>query len=441
MTNKIPTSNPDDFCKKVKASGKTQYFGAGHGLRLRVTPKGAKVWIYNYNAKTTDGYKTRSYTIGNFKETSTQADGFSVAGARRELLRLKSIIADGGDPAAEKQKKVQQRLAEEAAIITVQELYDIWFEAEPIKRKDKGAEVARMMHKDVLPAIGSFDANVITKPHIQRIMRPIEKRGERIAGVVFSLLRQFFGWAEDRGYIQNDPAARFRKKIGSAGKERERYLSKREVTDLFHRLPFSGLSETQQIALKIQLGTGCRIGELIKARWEHIDIDEASWTIPSENSKNAKAHTIHLSQWSLPLIEQLLDITSGSEWLFPASRGPGHACTKSITKAVADRQKEPDETLKGRTIKQAQALMLEGGQWRPHDLRRTASTFLGDLRVLPDIIERILNHKEENKMKRIYQRYDYFAERKEALERLGGLLIELQNTRFLLPDSPPDLRR
>lgn len=430
--NKIPTNSSEIFCRKIKANGKTQYYGVGGGLRLRVSPKGSKSWIFNYNSKTADGYKTRSYTIGPFKQADTDIAAFSVAGAKRELLRLKNIVNSGGDPSLDKQALIQQRITEEAEKLTVKQLYDLWFEAEPVNRKDKGAEVDRMMKKDILSVIGNLDAKVITKPHIQKVMQPVEKRGVRIAGVVFSLLRQFFGWAEDRGYIENDPVAKFRKKIGSSGNERDRILTEEELIDLFAKLPKAGLSEVLQLAIQIQLGTACRGGELLKARWEHIDFDESTWVIPAEHSKNGKPHLVHLSRFAHSLLNELFEITGDSLYLYPAARGTGHTNTQTITKSVSDRQRDRKDILKGRTVQFAEALILSGGQWRPHDLRRTSATLMAELGVLPDVIERCLNHTEVVKVRRIYQRHDYLDARKAAFELLGERLTELGENAKLL---------
>lgn len=71
------------------------------------------------------------------------------------------------------------------------------------------------------------------------------------------------------------------------------------------------------------------------------------------------------------------------------------------------------------------ALVLPGGKWTPHDLRRTGATMMTALGVIPEVAERCLNHTEENKVKRIYQRHSYSSEMKEAWHRLGEKLGEL----------------
>ena len=83
----------------------------------------------------------------------------------------------------------------------------------------------------------------------------------------------------------------------------------------------------------------------------------------------------------------------------------------------------------GRT-KQTDSLGLAGGQWRPHDLRRTGATLMAELGVLPDVIEKCLNHIEQVKVKRIYQRAQYEAPMREAWRLLGERLMLLKNKPF-----------
>lgn len=62
--------------------------------------------------------------------------------------------------------------------------------------------------------------------------------------------------------------------------------------------------------------------------------------------------------------------------------------------------------------------------WSTHDLRRTCATGLERLGVLPDIIDRVLNHAKP-KLRSTYLHYDYEKERREALERWGAHVFAL----------------
>lgn len=67
-------------------------------------------------------------------------------------------------------------------------------------------------------------------------------------------------------------------------------------------------------------------------------------------------------------------------------------------------------------------LPLEGiAHFTPHDMRRTARTHLAALGVTAFVAERALNHKLKGS-EGIYDRHDYFDERREALQRWSDML-------------------
>lgn len=59
--------------------------------------------------------------------------------------------------------------------------------------------------------------------------------------------------------------------------------------------------------------------------------------------------------------------------------------------------------------------------WRLHDLRRTARSLLSRAKVDPDIAERVLAHALPG-VRRVYDKYAYLAEKRDALERLAALV-------------------
>jgi integrase len=166
-----------------------------------------------------------------------------------------------------------------------------------------------------------------------------------------------------------------------------------------------------------------RIGEILKAKWAHVDLVRSEWTLP--DTKNGKAHTIRLNDFAVRQFERLHKATGLTAFCFPNTRMTDHVCEKTVTKQVADRQRTSGQAMTGRT-QQTTALLI-GEQWRPHDLRRTGATIMAELGALPDVIERCLNHTEENKMKRIYQRAQYEAPMREAWRMLGERLALLQS--------------
>ena len=386
-------------------------------------------WRYNF------GGKVGQVRIGVWPKNALKA-----IREKRDTLKVKITL--GIDPMAEREanrlkkqadqieaKQTQitrlQELAAKDARMTVRGLFDLWQRTDLKKRQDRGSEALRAFEADIFPIIGDVAAVDVTKAHIQRIIDTMLTRGvKRMTERVFSDLRQLFGFAMDRDYIGADPTARIKKhKIGGSV-ERDRVLSEAELIEFFKRLPVSGLVESSQCALTIQLSTITRIGEVLGARWEHVDFERHTWTLPE--TKNGKRHTVHLNDLALRQFEALRQHTGLTEWVFPASRLNGPVCPKTVTKQVADRQRGDGEPMSGRS-KQTDSLALVGGQWRPHDLRRTGATLMAELGVLPDVIEKCLNHTEQTKVKRIYQRAQYEAPMREAWQRLGDRLALLAN--------------
>ena len=234
-------------------------------------------------------------------------------------------------------------------------------------------------------------------------------------------LRQMFGWALERDYLLADPTAVIRKAKLGASTERERVLSEAEVIELFQKLPKSGLAETSRLALMIQLSTASRIGETLQAHWANVDFERGTWGIPAAVAKNGKAHTVALSVFAQQQFQALHALTGATPWLFPNTELKAAVCPKSTTKQVGDRQRYAKPVMKNRS-QDAHALELPGGRWVPHDLRRTAATMMVQLGVLPDVVEKCLNHTEPNKLRRIYQRASYEVPMREAWRLLGDRL-------------------
>ena len=59
--------------------------------------------------------------------------------------------------------------------------------------------------------------------------------------------------------------------------------------------------------------------------------------------------------------------------------------------------------------------------WRLHDLRRTSRSLMSRAGVSADLAERVLNHALQG-VRRVYDRHDYFDEKREALDALATLL-------------------
>ena len=417
----------------AKPEGKEYLLADGDRLYLRVRENGEKDWflIFTFEGKR-DKYMLGKYPTLSLDEVRTKAD------------KHRKFLQDGINPkeqdALEARKaeaeKQAQMLALEATSkrMTVNALFNLWHSLQLQDRKDGGKEVKRMFDKDVLPIIGNLAAEDVRKSHIVHITNALlERKVSRMAKVVLSLTRQMFRFAQDQDIIENEPTSSIRKaKIGGKDTVRDRVLSESEIKELLAKMPNANFLISTECALWIMLSTLCRIGELCKAKWSDIDLKEGVWVIPKENTKNAKPHKIYLSDFAINEFKRI-PITSDT-WVFPNQKGDNHVCEKSMSKQVGDRQLSEERIknkgrLSGRS-KNMDALKLTGGKFTPHDLRRTGATLMGSLNVRPDVIEKCLNHIEQNKITRTYQHQTLAKEQAEAWKLLGehlNIIISTKN--------------
>ena len=404
--------------------GKTLYEDGNIRGEVRSNQSGITVaFSYRYRFNN----KTREIRLGVYPHASIK----EIRDNRKEAFNL---LSEGKDPALEKQlikeREQQKQVIEQAQIhadenrITVNTLFERWEKLDLVNRKDAGKEIHRMFEKDVLPLIGKMAVEDVRKAHIINVVDTLLSRGvNRMTKLILSLMRQMFRFAQDRDIIENDPTSSIRKaKIGGKDTVRDRYLSEAEIRDLTAKLPDGRLLKTTECALWIMLSTCCRIGEICKAEWQHLDLEAKTWKIPAENSKNAKPHTIYLSDFAIRQFKLLVILTNSEKWIYPNTDNTDHVCEKSITKQLGDRQLADDRKPMSGRSKFCRTLKLADGKWTPHDLRRTGATIMGNLGVRPDVIEKCLNHIEQNKMKKTYQHQSLITQQQQAWKLLGERL-------------------
>lgn len=373
------------------------------------------------------GNKVRDLRCGTWPEKSLKD-------IRQTRDRARSLLAEGKDPglqrklakiaAAEQNEQLKSGISTNSQRLTVNQLFELWKNLQLSARKHGDAEVTRAFKKDVLPTIGTRAAESIRRGDIAALLDTVVQRGAPIvANHLLGDLKQMFGFAITRNYIESDPTSHLKKAdFGGKAQERDRVLSNEEIVELKMKVPDARIAAKTNHAIWIMLSTCSRVGELTQARRSHIDLAAQTWQIPAANAKNARAHTIYLSTFATSHFKALFDLKANNEWLFPNDKGDNHVSVKSIAKQINDRHRTVP--MRNRS-KATGTLVLSGGKWTPHDLRRTGATLMGDLGVRPDVIERCLNHVEPNRVKRVYQRQKLAAEQTNAWAELGAKLSQL----------------
>jgi len=390
----------------MKAGERFEGRADGGGLVLRYRGGDAvPSWRFRYSI----GGQPRVMHLGTYGE-------LSLADARRTVKELRARVLLGHDVAGEKSERVKTAKAKiEAArqAKTVADLADEYFERNILGRWKHPNIVRSRIEKDIKPAIGALALEDVKPRHVDDMLKAVVKRGApTTANDVLRWVRRMFDYAIKRHMIEINPALAF-DLSDAGGKEfaRERALSREELETFFQAMrDAKGFSIENALAVRLLLALAVRKMELIGARWEEFDLDGGEWHLPGERTKTGAPVDIPLAPVVVGWLRELQRLADGSEWVFPArkmqTRMVPHICESTIGVALGK-------------VKHGLS------HFTAHDFRRTARTHLAALGVAPHVAERCLNHKLKG-VEGIYNRHDYFEERKAALATWADLLVQLE---------------
>ncbi|MCJ8158859.1 site-specific integrase [Sphingomonas sp. LaA6.9] len=365
------------------------------GLRIRVGKTGAKTFILRKRI----GGKLRTVSLGRHSAR------FRLADARRKARTLLSDIEAGVDPAI---AIVPLRQAG-PFLNTIENLWPSYRHAKRHLRSIN--EIDRIFRKYVLPRLGCRMADTVTRSEITRAIDEIALNSPVMARAVHAQLRSFYSWAMPR--LDRLPANPCRDAgRPPAPKARDRVLSHAELVSLWRIA--KGQPYPWGPGIQLLLLTGQRRSEIFEADKSEFDLEAALWTIPRERAKNDTEHLVPLSPAAITLLKSLIDRSEATK-LFPArgnlAHGPG-----GLSKAV-NRIRRELEAAAGTPVP----------HWSLHDLRRTVATEMQRLKVPMEVVEALLNHISGSRagIVRIYQRYRYLDEKRDALLAWADELVRI----------------
>lgn len=362
------------------------------GLVVTVYPTGARSFGYRYRQ---DGVLKRvPLPVSSFAE------------ARTEWQKLSGGVRRGDDPAEQaKQAKADKQLKrqEQRSAPTIAELVDEYVALYAKRNKKSWRADELMLKSTVIPEWGGIKAKEIKRRDVLSLVERIAGDTPVRANRVLAVVRKMFNWAVDRDLLESSPC--FGVKAPAKEASRDRYLSDAELRAFWNGLESSGLSADSQRAFRLQLLTGCRIGEIAGAEWSEIDLDKGEWMVPATRSKNGRANLVPLSSAALEIVATL---DRSTPYLFPrAGKKAGHLRTDVATHEMGH-AKFPG--IKAR--------------FTSHDLRRTAATMMAALGIPRVVVDAIQNHKDRS-IGAVYDRHQYAQEKRAALERLAHRIDDL----------------
>jgi integrase len=308
--------------------------------------------------------------------------------ARKLALVVLGKIAAGIDPQA---AKAAQRI--EAAKLTFAEAVEqyLTMKAADIRPASlrtmtlylSGTKYFPTLHRKPLDAIDRADI----APHLDRIN---SQSGAPSASRARAHLSSFFAWSLRRGYCGENPVIQTEEP--KAAEERTRALSGDEIRTVWNACDDSDYGRI----VRLLILTGCRREEIGGLRWDEIDMDKATITLPAERCKNGREHVIPLSGMAMEIVRS---IPRREGFVFGTRGGGfkiwthGKRALLATTGAMAD--------------------------WRLRDIRHTVSTGLHEIGVEPQHVEAVLNHVSGHKdgVAGRYNHATYRAQIAQALAR------------------------
>ena len=362
------------------------------GFGVKVTPKGRKVFIVLYRVGG-GGSRLRKYTIGPYGRVT-------LAMARGQAQKIFAARVDGRDPAAEK-KEAKRRLVADR----MEDLVET-FIAERTSGLRTAKRIERRLRREVLSRWSHRSIHEIKRRDVTDLVAELYQRGPGAARPVLKHLKTFFRWCIGRAVIDFSPADGIPNP--GNGASRDRVLDDSELADVILAArtmpgPFGVIVET--LAL-----TGQRLAEVTQMAWAEIDKPTRTWRIPGDRAKNGKVHLVHLSEPAWTLIQRM---PRTHPIVFPTS-GKRHFQNFGPAKKELNRR----SGVKG---------------WCLHDLRRTTVSGMARLGVPPHVADKILNHQSGtiSGVAAVYQRHEFLAERKDALDRWGQHVADIVAARLV----------
>lgn len=397
--------------RTMKPNGKIQKISDGDGLYAYIGPKSKSVsWQMAYRF---DG-KQKILTFGRYPEVS-------LADARRKCFEARALLEDDLDPgAAKKTAKEAAKAAELAESLTFEAVAAQWFEKEYAANPPSTRDKIRWHLNILFPHIGKTPFSKLERKDIVAAILPTQERGcldtaHRLAQIANAVC--LFAWGA--GHVDRNIADR----IGTTlkpiiRKHRAALTDPVQVGGLLRRIQgYKGAGLSVRYCLNILPYLPLRSEEIRLARWNEIDFERKTWTVPGKRHqygggmKMREEHTIPLSRQVLYLLAELKhlhEMNGGGELCFPSIRAASKPITaEGLLAALRDMGYSKEEM-------------------SIHGFRTIFSTLARENNFNPDHIEKQLAHKEQNAVIEAYDRSQYFEQRRALMQAWADYMDELR---------------
>jgi integrase len=397
----------DKECKNATCpSGKLRArFADAGGLYLEVSPAGSKRWFLKYRK---DGKEMR-LALGSYPPVS-------LANARVKQSEAKALKHKGMDPVHAKQ--VGKLIAARQADDTFEAIAREWHSKQISNWSEVHAKtVMRRMERDLFPWIGKRPMAQLHPMELLVVLQKIEDRqavetAHRVLDISSQVWKYWLPTAEvEQRNITEGLKARLQP---YRGKNFAAILDPKRVGEMMRAIKYYRGGMVVRVALQLSPILYQRPGNLRMMEWAELDLETATWTIPSAKMKRsvkAKAegedHVVPLPKQAVALLESIRPVTGDGRYVFPGERNHNRPMSDNA-------------------VRSALYALGFGEEQKPHAFRAVARTLLVDELGLDHLmIEANLAHGARDRLGRSYNRTQYLKQRFEMVQQWADYLDKL----------------
>lgn len=353
----------------------------GQGLRLVVSPSGARKWVFRFMR----AGKRVEMGLGS-------VPAVSLAQARERAADARKLVKAGKDPIA-------ARRAERAGgVPTFGKMADHLIESiEHGFRNAKHRYQWRQTLTQYAKPLRPKPVDAITTEDVLECLKPIWATKAETASRVRGRIERVLDAAAARGLRSRDNPARWRGHLSALLPKRQRLTRGHHAA-----MPFSELAEfvarlrsmdgIGARALEFTILTAARTGEVIDARWS--EIEGKVWIIPATRMKAGREHRVPLSQRALEILSEI-DHGRTGDFVFPGSRR-GRPISNMAMRMTARRA---------------------GIDYTVHGFRSAFRDWAGECTNFPrEVAEAALAHVVGDATERAYRRGDALEKRRALMD-------------------------
>jgi integrase len=381
----------------AKHGEKAYKLADGLGLHLFVSPT-AKLWRFRYSF----AGKEKLLSLGIYPDVS-------LAKAREKRDDARKLLADGKDPAVQKQlDKIAAATSSGNTFGAIAEEYLDRLKADG--KAESTIEKNRWLLLDLAAPLAKRPITEVTSAEILAILKRIEATGRRdtarrLRGTIGSLYR--FAIANLKA--QSDPTYALRGALLQPEvTHRPAITDEKKLGALMVSIDEYDGWPTLKAALQLIALTMARPGEIRLMRRSEINWPAAKWSIPGERMKMRVPHDVPLSRQALDVLRSVWELSSGDGLVFPSIRSTVKPLSENAMNSALRR------------------MGFSQNEMTAHGFRSSASTILNERGFDDDVIEAALAHQDENEVRRAYNRAKYWPERVKLLQDWSDLLDQFK---------------